>query len=232
MMDSGFAMRQAAWRVPKWVGLCESLDRTHPTQKSRSLDILNKNFIKKDRIWWPKWIWMALGCLISLSSWPWWATRYHRQILHIQYIQPTHQTYETTRANKVARIRGKMAGLCWLLLRTTLALTLDQSQGRRRECRRWNTGSISSLWWGKEYPKCDRYRDVRKKIAHGKFGGPRPKLTTNFSCTDLYHVKFLKILTTGFWDNCIFAFCNGVIFTHPCIFRRFLADISETVRLR
>lgn len=82
--------------------------------------------LKKDRIWWPKWIWMALGCLISLSSWPWWATRYHRQILHIQYIQPTHQTYETTRANKVARIRGKMAGLCWLLL-GTLALTLDQS---------------------------------------------------------------------------------------------------------
>ena len=29
------------------MGLCESLDRTHPTQKSRSLDILNKNFIKK-----------------------------------------------------------------------------------------------------------------------------------------------------------------------------------------
>ena len=44
--------------------------------------------------------------------------------------------------------------------------------------------------------------------------------------------KNQNILTRGFWENCISAFCNGVIFTHPCIFRRSLADISETVRLR
>ena len=40
-------------------------------------------------------------------------------------------------------------------------------------------------------------------------------------------------LTAGeFWEKIIFVFCNGVIFTQPCIFRRFLADISETVGLR
>ena len=44
--------------------------------------------------------------------------------------------------------------------------------------------------------------------------------------------KNLNIIIGGFWENIIFAFCNGVIFTRPFIFRRFLADISETVRLR
>ena len=35
-----------------------------------------------------------------------------------------------------------------------------------------------------------------------------------------------KNFTRGFWENSIFAFCNGVIFTHPCIFRRFFWQIS------
>ena len=36
LMPSGFAMRRAAWRVPKWVGSCGSLARTRPTQRFRS----------------------------------------------------------------------------------------------------------------------------------------------------------------------------------------------------
>jgi len=44
--------------------------------------------------------------------------------------------------------------------------------------------------------------------------------------------KKSKYFNWGILRKNIFAFCNGVIFTRPCIFRRFLADISETVRLR
>ena len=39
----------------------------------------------------------------------------------------------------------------------------------------------------------------------------------------------LKFFTELPWRK---FFSNGVIFTHPRIFRRFLADISETVPLR
>ena len=39
----------------------------------------------------------------------------------------------------------------------------------------------------------------------------------------------LKFFTELPWRK---KFSNGVVFTHPRIFRRFLADISETVPLR
>ena len=33
----------------------------------------------------------------------------------------------------------------------------------------------------------------------------------------------------AFWENLVLVFSNWLIFTHPCIFRRFMADISEPV---
>ena len=43
----------------------------------------------------------------------------------------------------------------------------------------------------------------------------------------------LKHLVGYFWrKKMVLVFSNGLICTHPCIFRRFLADISETVPLR
>ena len=44
--------------------------------------------------------------------------------------------------------------------------------------------------------------------------------------------QFQNHATMVFFLNRILLFSNGFIFTHPCIFRRFLADISGTVPLR
>ena len=93
---------------------------------------------EKIRIWWQRWIWMALVCSTFLSSWPWWAIRY--------------MTLIKMRTAISEQRRGGVGGSFWIVSVLSkyvlIGINLTLGQGRGWECRGRNKGSLPGLWWG------------------------------------------------------------------------------------